>query len=296
MATQNRSRRVSLDAHVDSLETGTNEIQFDIPEPTFCEAWCNIGNYANITSFVILILGVILTYATDKNNEGVQTLARYILSLGLFAFAGGITNWLAVKMLFDQIWCLYGSGVIPRQFIGIRRALKEIIMKNFFDEEYMKSYLESHVKEKTGDIETQLAGVIDSPQTDQLIDSKINQQLQNPMILMMLAAAGISNPTSLVVLLKPLIKNFAKGLIPQIKEKLDTGDALGGLSDNIHADIDKMLEDRLQYLTADAVKKLIEDVIRRHLHWLVIWGNVFGGFIGLLSAVANWPSPNTCGA
>ena len=28
-------------------------------------------------------------------------------------------------------------------------------------------------------------------------------------------------------------------------------------------------------------KRIIEDVIRKHLGWLVVWGNVFGGLIGL---------------
>ena len=36
-------------------------------------------------------------------------------------------------------------------------------------------------------------------------------------------------------------------------------------------------------LTPDKVKQIIEDVIRQHLGWLIVWGNVFGGLIGLIS-------------
>jgi hypothetical protein len=31
------------------------------------------------------------------------------------------------------------------------------------------------------------------------------------------------------------------------------------------------------------VKNLLEEVIRKHLGWLILWGNVFGGLIGILS-------------
>lgn len=49
--------------------------------------------------------------------------AKYILSGGLFSFAGGMTNWLAVKMLFDRIPGLIGSGVIPNRFREIRQSV-----------------------------------------------------------------------------------------------------------------------------------------------------------------------------
>ena len=49
---------------------------------------------------------------------------QYILAFGLFGFAGGITNWLAIKMLFDKIPGLYGSGIIEDRFVEIRETVK----------------------------------------------------------------------------------------------------------------------------------------------------------------------------
>ena len=46
-------------------------------------------------------------------------------------------------------------------------------------------------------------------------------------------------------------------------------------------EVDRLLEKRLESLGPEQVKHIIEDVIRRHLGWLVVWGNVFGGLIGL---------------
>lgn len=66
---------------------------------------------------------------------------QFVLSFGLFAFSGGFTNWLAIKMLFDRVPGLYGSGVIPLRFKEIRETVKNVIMKTFFDEEYLQQYL-----------------------------------------------------------------------------------------------------------------------------------------------------------
>jgi hypothetical protein len=35
---------------------------------------------------------------------------KYVLSAGLFGFSGGITNWLAVKLLFDRVPLLVSWG------------------------------------------------------------------------------------------------------------------------------------------------------------------------------------------
>lgn len=45
-------------------------------------------------------------------------------------------------------------------------------------------------------------------------------------------------------------------------------------------------------LTPERVKQLMEDVIREHLGWLIVWGNVFGGVIGIIAkAVQLWIFP-----
>ena len=46
------------------------------------------------------------------------------------------------------------------------------------------------------------------------------------------------------------------------------------------------MEERLKELTAERVKGLIEAVMRAHLGWLVVWGNIFGGAIGVASEAA----------
>ena len=57
--------------------------------------------------------------------------ATVILMTGLFALSGGITNWLAVHMLFERIPFLYGSGVIPARFVEFKSGIKTLIVKQY---------------------------------------------------------------------------------------------------------------------------------------------------------------------
>ena len=66
--------------------------------------------------------------------------------ISLTPFTGGITNWLAIKMLFDEVPGLYGSGVIPKRFKEIRQTVKNVILGTFFDEVYLKKYLNGKAK------------------------------------------------------------------------------------------------------------------------------------------------------
>lgn len=66
--------------------------------------------------------------AVHSNMALPRSCTRYILAFGLFGFAGGVTNWLAITMLFEEVPGLYGSGIIPKQFKQIKATLKLMIM------------------------------------------------------------------------------------------------------------------------------------------------------------------------
>ena len=52
-----------------------------------------------------------------------QNYSTEIFMAGLFALSGGLTNWLAIHMLFEKVPLLYGSGVIPLKFEEINKFL-----------------------------------------------------------------------------------------------------------------------------------------------------------------------------
>ena len=84
----------------------------------------------NGISFLILLLGLNL-----QNN--------IITTIGLFAISGGLTNWLAIHMLFEKIPFLYGSGVVQIQFESFKIGLKNLIINEFFSSDKLTSTFNS---------------------------------------------------------------------------------------------------------------------------------------------------------
>ena len=44
---------------------------------------------------------------------------------------------------------------------------------------------------------------------------------------------------------------------------------------------------RLQELTKDRVTSLLQQIIAKHLGWIVVWGTVFGAVVGMLCEAIN---------
>ena len=86
--------------------------------------------------------------------------------------------------------------------------------------------------------------------------------------------------------LKPMLIAFGEDMIGILVEKFDPTTVIS--VDKLRTELDILMTDKLQLLTPDRIKEIMEDVIRKHLGWLVVWGNVFGGLIGIISVVAGY--------
>ena len=75
----------------------------------------------NLTTLSITIYGV---FSPVYSAE--------IFMAGLFGLSGGLTNWLAIHMLFEKIPFLFGSGVIPLRFKELKEGIRILIMHEFF--------------------------------------------------------------------------------------------------------------------------------------------------------------------
>ena len=256
-------------------------------EHTFAELYCTYGSVSNYITFFIMCLGIVLYASLPKGTPGIP----YVLSFGLFGFAGGFTNWLAVKMLFDKIPFLYGSGVIPRQFKEIRETVKTTIMATFFDQQYLGTYLNDRSKDLLAkiDVKDRIQKIVDDPETEGLIADELSKLATTPegaflaMVPMMMP--GMTMRTIAAMMKKPL-----GGFATKMAEKLTTSfDITEFVSvDNVRQEIDALMTEKLAELTPPIVKKLMEDVIREHLGWLIVWGNVFGGLLGIISQLAGY--------
>jgi uncharacterized membrane protein YheB (UPF0754 family) len=66
-----------------------------------------------------------------------------------------------------------------------------------------------------------------------------------------------------------------------LREELEQPNVMAGMREKV-SDI---IEKRLNELTPQLVKEIIQAMIRKHLGWLVVWGGVFGGVIGFIAAI-----------
>eukprot|EP00762_Andalucia_godoyi_P001896 ANDGO_06017.mRNA.1 hypothetical protein AMSG_06634 len=243
----------------------------------------NKGFLSNLFTFVMMVIGFIIVIVSDsKGDKSHAVIGDYVLAFGLFGFMGGFTNWIAIKMLFDKIPGLYGSGIIPLRFKEIREVVKNVIMKTFFDEAYLRRYASQKIGQLAGsmNIEDKIKKLLESPQIDAVIELKLGELASRPEG-MVLAMMGLA-PSQLKPMVKPFVVGMGSDVAPLLMDALV---GPGGSSLNIamlRQEVDKLMTEKLEELSPEIVKKLLEEVMREHLGWLVVWGNIFGSILGVL--------------
>ena len=210
----------------------------------------------NGISFLILLLGLNL-----QNN--------IITTVGLFAISGGLTNWLAIHMLFEKIPFLYGSGVVQIQFESFKIGLKNLIINEFFSSDKLTSTFNS-----SSELLSTIKKKIDLDKVfEQIIDAIENSQL-----------GGLLNmfggKSSLEPLREPIKEKF-NAIINQLFDNQQSPDFTNTSKDHI----EKLIDERLSELKPKDVKEIIQRMIKKQLGWLVVWGGFFGGIIGLISTL-----------
>ncbi|MCB9030516.1 MAG: DUF445 family protein [Deltaproteobacteria bacterium] len=223
----------------------------------------------NFISLLIVGVGFVSPYYPDQ-----------ILNIGLFALSGAITNWLAVYMLFEKVPFLYGSGVVPNRFEEFKSGIRHLVMNQFFTKENLERFLKDST---SGQPLHKLTELVDFQKAFKgLIDVVKSSPLGG-----MLAMFG--GEDALSPLKEPFIKKMrefiddvtqSEGFRAKIASSLGGGD----LTDKLLVQIEEIVSRRLDELTPQMVKELVQEMIHKHLGWLVVWGGVFGGFIGLLAS------------
>lgn len=244
----------------------------------FWEKFNNKGDVSNWLSFLMMVAGIILEMFVL--NEHVRPY-NVVLAFGLYGFAGGITNGMAVKMLFDKVPGLYGSGVIPNEFEAIRAAIKTAIMDTFFDEAFLHSYLRERgpkfLKKFVFD------AYVSRPDFDDMFAEKLEEVSQTPSGAMLNIVKPFFGGSykKVVPVLKPLLVSVATS----ISDSATVGSEMASLDSiaDFRQEVESMMDAKLRELSPNDVKRLLADIVREHLGWLVVWGNVFGGMIGLVT-------------
>ena len=232
----------------------------------------------------LALLAIALGYA-GAPYIGVK--ASYVIyTMGIFAFSGSITNWLAIYMLFEKVPFLYGSGVIPDRFEDFKAGIKQMLMQQFFRKDIIEKFLQ-----KTVSPEEILAQKIDTLKDGIDLD-KIYQGLVEAILSSSFGKMlGMFGGEAALTPLKEPIKQKLAEIITQsiddlkqysLKNNNNSGQLLTGM---LEESIAHIVDQRLAELTPKMVKDIIHDMIAQHLGWLVVWGGVFGAVIGLVSAL-----------
>ena len=208
-------------------------------------------------------------------------IAPYLYYGGLFALSGAITNQLAIYMLFNRVPLLYGSGVIELNFERFKVAIKNMIMEQFFTKERLDQFFQ----EEESKIE--LAPLIERANFDPAFNA-LKESVMESKFGQVISMFG--GEESLEMLREKFTTKLQESLVSIVssetfKEELNRTLVHSSLSSDLTERIEKIITNRLNDLGPQHIKELIERLIKEHLEWLVVWGGVFGGVIGILSTL-----------
>lgn len=232
----------------------------------------------NRTDITNIITVLIMAYGYSNDNN-------VIYMIGIFALSGAVTNTLAIHMLFEKVPFLYGSGVIESKFSAFKISIHNLLMNQFFTRENLTKFFQEEVSsaKKTIDFEKILNKTDFAPAYDSLKESVMQSSFGG-----MLGMFG--GEAALEPLREPFTKKLQASIISisssdafqeVVNEALKSED----LSADIYDKLSSIVNARLEELTPKMVKELVQNLIKEHLGWLVIWGAVFGGLIGLVSSL-----------
>ncbi len=235
-------------------------------------------NKSVITNLIALTLALVGLY-TDLAFKEV------ILSVGLFALAGGATNWIAIHMLFEKVPGLYGSGVISARFEEFKFGIHELVMQQFFSKQNLDKFFAEIVTEDAEhklDFKQVIETTDLSPAFDGLLETIMESSFGGMLTMVGGEAAVLPLKEPFIDKMKNSLNEIAHSdsFQKSVKDKLTST----SVEQDIHQQVEQIVQSRLNELTPQMVKDIVQTMIREHLGWLVVWGGVFGGLIGLLTS------------
>lgn len=235
----------------------------------------NKSTATNLISLLIIAIG----YISPLYSE-------IIKAIGFFAFSGAITNWLAIHMLFEKVPFLYGSGIIPARFEEFKTSIKSLMMEQFFTAEHIEHFIEN--EEKQGGKVLNLSPLLNAVDYDKVYDGLVSSIMNSSFGAMLMMMGG---EEALLPLKQPFSEKMQHTLTEmaesdRFKHALQQGLNAHRISEDLTSKIEVVIDKRLNELTPQMVKEMVQAIIKNHLGWLVVWGGVFGGLLGGLFGFA----------
>ncbi len=222
----------------------------------------------NFLSAVVALLGFLV--------PGVA--GELLLSTGLYALSGAFTNWMAIYMLFDKVPGFYGSGVIPLRFEEFKTGIRELVMQQFFNADNIRAFF-SRGGGGDGAVRTLLDDVVKRVDFDKAFNGLVDVIMQSSFAMMLSMAGGAK-------VLERLREPFVERMKQFISEVGNDENFVTYLDNHsaqmLLGKVEVLVDQRLDELTPQMVKEIIQQMIRKHLGWLVVWGGVVGALMGFV--------------
>lgn len=203
-----------------------------------------------------------------------------LLFTGLFALSGAMTNQLAIHMLFERVPFLYGSGVIEKNFDLFKSSIKHMMMQQFFTKAQLEDFFAK--EEQKIDLAPLVEKTDFAPAFDALTKTVMESKFGG-------AISMFGGEQALEGLREPFSSKLRSAVVSIVsssafKAQLEHHIQHSSLSDDMISTVEGVITRRLEELTPKMVKALVQELIKAHLGWLVVWGGVFGGLIGLVTS------------
>jgi uncharacterized membrane protein YheB (UPF0754 family) len=261
--------------------------------------------------FVCLVIMIVLPFF----GVGISR-QDLVLQVLLGGFIGGITNKIAITMLFERKWYLPGSGVLLKKHHDIVRSLARTVEQHLVNSEMLQAEMQKLLgpvnAEKAGEIINSVIDEFRGDVREYLRSPKVHDEIREALETKLGFLGRFLNVTR--------IKEYdemADAIIRELEGRIDrlrvskqmvlrTIQKVGTLEDFLfkpgndlvrrhyhtdrsiaqlffdNLDIQGMVADKLATYAPSRVRDIIEENVRSHLLWL----EVFGVLLGMLFAGA----------
>jgi uncharacterized membrane protein YheB (UPF0754 family) len=270
-----------------------------------------LGVVDRIAPFLILIIFACLVFTLIASFSGIvfpeQTLVIQVL---LGGFIGGITNKIAITMLFEKKWFLPGSGVLLKKHKEIIRSLARTVETHLVNSEMLQAEIKKMLKpvnsEKAEEIINNVIDEFRGDVREYLQSQEVHDEIRNALRTKLGFLGSFLNVTR--------IKEYDEmtdTIVAELHERIDrlrvskqmilrTMQKVGTLEDFLFSpnnelvlrhyhtdrsiaqlffdnlDIKGMVADKLATYAPSKVRDIIEENIRSHLLWLEVFGVLLG--------------------
>lgn len=243
----------------------------------------------NLTPNLVALLLIIISFVLPEPWQGLM------LTTGLFALSGALTNWLAVHMLFERVPGLYGSGVITLHFEDFKAGILRMVHEELFSKDNVERLLSSP-KNTNADNANDSPSLVDAVDIEPMLNA-IDLDAAYDQLVATVVESSFGSMLTMVggeEALQPLREPFKKRMETFLSDAAHSRPIQTAIaeqltkaasSDQFVGKLEHLLRARLDEMTPEMVKEIMQRMIREHLGWLVVWGGVFGGLIGLIAAL-----------